>query len=88
MIVLVYFLRFPAMDKSICRCRGAPSPPHTTAAGEKTASGPGTETESRAVSETGRERGNGTEAGRESESVTGRRINQWTHTTRCSSHFH
>lgn len=84
--VLMSFLRFLAMDKSTCRCRGAPSPPLTTAAAEKTASDPGTETENRAVTGTGRERGNETEAGRESESVTGHRISQWTHTIRCSSH--
>lgn len=84
----MYFLRFPAMDKSICRCRGAPSRPLTTAAAEKTVSGPGTETENRAVTETGRERGNGKEAERERESVIGHRINQWTHTIRCSPHTH
>lgn len=76
------------MDKSTCRCRGAPSPPLTTAAAEKTVSGPGTETESRAVTERGSERGSGKEAGRERESVIGHKINQWTHTIRCSPHTH
>lgn len=74
------------MDKSIFRCRGAPSPPLTTAAAEKTASGLGTETENKAVTGTERERGSGTEAGRERESVSGHQINKWTHTIRCSSH--
>lgn len=86
--MLMHFPRFLATDKSTCRCRGAPSPPLTTAAAEKTVSGPATETESRAVTETetGRGRERGSEEGRGRESVIGHLINQWTHTPRYSPH--